>query len=78
MMTEREGNEHLDLLLTISKAYVESELTWGELNKIPEFMLRGESFGTVVQKLNLDRQISADLRLMMEAIDKQAIVEFDR
>lgn len=78
MMTEPEGNEHLDLLITISKAYVESELTWGELNKIAEFMLRGESFGAVVENLNLDRQISADLRLMMETLDKQAILVFER
>lgn len=78
MMTEPEGNEHLDLLITISKAYVESEVTWGELQKIAGLMLKGESFGTAVKKLNLDRQISADLRVMMETIDKQPIGDFDR
>lgn len=75
MMTEAEGNNYLDLLITISKAYVESELTWGELDKIAQFMLNGESFDNAVKKLNIDRQISADLRVMMEAIDKQALID---
>ena len=31
MMTKAEGNEHLDLLIAIAKAYVESDLSWAEV-----------------------------------------------
>jgi esterase/lipase len=33
MMTQAEGNKHLPLLINLTKAYVESELTWAEVEK---------------------------------------------
>jgi hypothetical protein len=33
MMTELEGNKYLDQLLTLAKTYIESELTWTEIQK---------------------------------------------
>ena len=34
MMTEPEGNHYLDLLINLAKAYVESDLTWAEVEKM--------------------------------------------
>jgi hypothetical protein len=33
MMTKLEGNNHLHLLINLAKAYVESDLTWAEVEE---------------------------------------------
>jgi hypothetical protein len=33
MMTEAEGNHYLDQLINLVKTYVESELTWAEVQE---------------------------------------------
>ena len=53
MMTKAEGNDHLDLLIAIAEAYVESGLTWAEVQEISSGMKQGDSFDTVVDKLHL-------------------------
>ncbi|MBD1908709.1 alpha/beta hydrolase [Funiculus sociatus GB2-A5] len=53
MMTKAEGNDHLDLLIAIAKAYVESGLTWAEVQEISSRMKQGYSFDTVVDELHL-------------------------
>lgn len=37
MMTELEGNHYQDLLIAITKAFVESDITWAEFEKNPKF-----------------------------------------
>ncbi|HEY9848675.1 MAG TPA: alpha/beta fold hydrolase [Leptolyngbyaceae cyanobacterium] len=75
MMTELEGNGYLDILIAIAKAYVETDLTWTQLNTITEGMLQGKSFDAVIKERNLHQQRSADLRIMMELVDKESIVK---
>lgn len=65
MMTTSEGNEHLDLLIAIAKAYVESDLTWAEVEKISELIKQGNSFNIAVNELHLSQRVSGELRWML-------------
>lgn len=58
MMTKAEGNDHLDLLIAIAKAYVESDLTWAEVQEISSRMKQGDSFDAVVDELHLRQLVS--------------------
>ncbi len=75
MMTKAEGNKYLAQLITLAKAYVESDLTWIQIQAIAEQMLQGKTFNDVVTQLNLNQQISPDLPVMMTIIDKQSILD---
>jgi hypothetical protein len=44
MMTLAEGNNYQNLLITIAKAYVESDLTWVEVKEIGDRMAQGKTF----------------------------------
>ena len=65
MMTKAEGNEHLDLLLAIAKAYIDSEITWNEVEQIRDLLNQGYSFKTAVTQLHLSQHVSPDLFLML-------------
>ncbi len=65
MMTKAEGNDYQNLLIAIAKAYVESDLTWAEVQEIGDRMRQGYSFNTVVNELHLSQRVSPDLSTMM-------------
>lgn len=73
MMTKQEGNDYQNLLITMAKAYVESNLTWKEVEEIGYRMTQGKTFNAVVAELNLQKQVSADMPAMMTMVDKRAI-----
>ena len=75
MMTKAEGNDYLGLLITLAKAYVESDLTWSEVEEIGSLMLQGKTFDAAVAQLNLNQQVSPELSVMMTVIDKQILVK---
>lgn len=64
MMTKAEGNNYLELLIAIAKAFVESDLTWAEVEQIHEFVRQGYSFNTAIDQLNLIQRVSPELRWM--------------
>ena len=70
MMTQAEGNDHHYLLIAIAKAYVESDLTWAEVEEIGSRMRQGYSFNTVINQLNLSQRVSPDLPTMMAMFNK--------
>ncbi len=74
MMTKAEGNDYQNLLITIAKAYVESNLTWAEIEEIGYHMAQGKTFNTVVTELHLSERVSPDMLTMMTLVDKKAIV----
>ena len=74
MMTFAEGNDYQNLLIAIAKAYVESNLTWAEVEEISYQMLQGKTFNTVVSQLDLSQRVSADLSTLMTIIDQEAII----
>lgn len=73
MMTQQEGNAYENLLITLAKAYVESDLTWPEVEEIGYRMTLGKPFHQVVAELGLHAKASADMPAMMTMVDKRAI-----
>ena len=69
MMTFAEGNDHQNLLITIAKAYVESDLIWAEVKEMGYQMAQGKTFNTVVSELNLSQRVPPDIAAMMPIID---------
>lgn len=75
MMTKAEGNEYQDLVIAVAKAYVESDLTWKEVEEIAYQMLfQGKTFDTVVQTLSLTSRVSPDLQTLISLLDKPTII----
>jgi pimeloyl-ACP methyl ester carboxylesterase len=75
MLTKPEGNRYLAQLLTLAKAYVESDLTWSQVKEIAAQLLLGKTFDTVAAQLHLNQPISPELPVMMTVIDKHALVD---
>jgi pimeloyl-ACP methyl ester carboxylesterase len=75
MLTKIEGNDYQDLIVTVAKAYVESDLTWFQLLEIGSYMLQGKTFEVSIKELNLSRQLSPDLSVLMALLDAQTIVD---
>jgi esterase/lipase len=61
MMTRAEGNEFIDLLIAVIKAYVESDITWAEVEAIRQRITQGQSFDNAVAELNLSQRTTPDL-----------------
>lgn len=73
MMTQADGNQYQNLLIAITKAFVESNLTWAEVEEIGYRMSQGRTFNAVVAELNLTSKASRDMPAMMTLVDKRAI-----
>ncbi|BAY47101.1 phospholipase/carboxylesterase [Scytonema sp. HK-05] len=76
MMTKAEGNKYQDLLITVAKAYIESDITWTEVMEIGYQILQGKSFDTAVKKLNLSERVSQDLSVMLAVMNKKMIIDY--
>jgi esterase/lipase len=74
MMTKNEGNLYENLLITMAKAYVESDLTWNEVEEIGYRMTKGKTFNAVVAELKLQAKVSPSMPAMMTMVDKWSIV----
>jgi esterase/lipase len=61
MMTRAEGNDCLDLLIAVTRAYIESDLTWSEVQEISDRVRQGQCFEATIAELNLGRRASPDL-----------------
>ncbi|MEC4812505.1 MAG: alpha/beta fold hydrolase [Scytonema sp. PMC 1069.18] len=75
MMTKLEGNDYVGLLISIVKAYLESDITWSELITIGEKVLQGNLLETAVKELNLSQQVSPFLSVMLAGMDKRLIID---
>ncbi|RUR84086.1 alpha/beta hydrolase [Chlorogloeopsis fritschii PCC 9212] len=75
MMTKAEGNNYQDLLITIAKAYIESDITWDELLKIGYQILQGKNFDFAASQFNLTKQISPDVSVLLTVMEKKTIIE---
>ncbi|NEQ50299.1 MAG: alpha/beta fold hydrolase [Leptolyngbya sp. SIO3F4] len=73
MMTEQEGNRFTNLLNVITKAYIESNLTWHEVEEIAYRMTKRRTFRSVVTDLGWQDKVSRDMPAMMTLVDKWEI-----
>lgn len=76
MMTQLEGNKYVGLLVTLVKAYVESDITWTQVKEIGYQMLQGKTFDAAVEELNLKQHVSPDLSVLITVIDKQILIDY--
>lgn len=74
MMTKAEGNDFQNLVFTIAKAYVESDLTWAEVKSIVYEMLQGKTFDTIITQKNLTQRLSPALLKLIAISNKQEII----
>jgi esterase/lipase len=74
MMTKFEGNNWENLLNVMAKAYVQSDLTWAEVEEIAYRMTAGKTFPQVVAELKLQAKASPDMPAMITMVDKREIV----
>jgi len=75
MMTTVEGNQWQHLLNVMTKAFVESDLTWAEVEEIAYRMTEGKTFNQVVAELGWQEKASRDMPAMITMVDKRAIAE---
>ncbi|TVQ08312.1 MAG: alpha/beta fold hydrolase [Leptolyngbya sp. DLM2.Bin27] len=73
MMTTQEGNRYQHLLNVIIQAFVESDLTWAEVEEIAYRMTQNRTFKAVVADLGWQAKCSKDLPAMITMVDKWAI-----
>lgn len=69
MMTVGEGNENLNLLIAVAKAYVKSDLTWAEVTEICDRLRLGNLFDTVIDQLHLRQSVAPELFTVTGIID---------
>ena len=65
MMTSAEGNGCVELLFEIVKAYVDSDLTWQEVEAIRDRVAQGESFDAVVSASDWSDRTSPALKTLV-------------
>lgn len=70
MMTKLEGNNYITQLLMITKSYIDSDLTWGEVKAIGNHMLQGKTFNAAVDELNLTQQVSPELSMIITLLNQ--------
>jgi esterase/lipase len=75
MLVKEEGMQWANLLNVMAKAYIQSKLTWGEVEEIAYRMTEGKTFPAVVQELGLASKVSPDMPTMMTMVNKREIVE---
>lgn len=75
MMRAEDGNNYAYLLVTLAKAFVESDLTWAEVKQIAYYMTQGRTFYSVVDHLRLSSKVSPDMAAMITMVDKRQIIE---
>lgn len=61
MMTQTEGNQFVELLISVARAYVESDLTWAEVQTIRDRVAQGQSFDETVAGLGLQKRTTDTL-----------------
>jgi carboxylesterase len=74
MMTRAEGNKWEDVLNSMAKAFVESNVTWTEIEDIAYAMTKGKMFDQAVKQLKLSDRVSRDLPTVLTMVDKREIV----
>lgn len=75
MMTIAEGNQYQDLLITIVKAYLSSDITWHELIELGNHILQGQTFENAASNLNLAQRVSPDVSVLLAVMDKKMMID---
>lgn len=69
MMTKAEGNNYLDQLILLATAYIESELTWAEIEEVSLKIKQGGTLNAVINQLNINRNFYSVLSLISNYVN---------
>ncbi|MGB5961989.1 MAG: alpha/beta fold hydrolase [Coleofasciculaceae cyanobacterium] len=70
MMTKAEGNNYLDQLILLAIAYIESQLTWGDIKDITEQVKLGKTLAIIANQQKLNRQVYLALALLVNYLSR--------
>ncbi|MDZ8185742.1 MAG: alpha/beta fold hydrolase [Nostoc sp. ChiSLP02] len=65
MMTKLEDNDYEELVITLAKAFVESNLTWVEFEQMAKRITEGHTDDQIMREFNVDAQVFQQLSAMM-------------
>ncbi|MBE9210753.1 alpha/beta hydrolase [Nostoc sp. LEGE 06077] len=65
MMTKLEDNDYEELIITLARAFVNSDLTWVQFQQMANCITQGETYEQIQRELHLDTQASLQLSAMM-------------
>ena len=74
MMVKSEGMQYEFLLTRLTRAFVESSITWEDARAIAEKMDRTTTFNQAVAKLGLQSKVSGDMTTAMTMFDKRSLL----
>ena len=74
MMVPSEGMDQAFLLTRLTRAFVESSVTWEEVRAIATKLDRSTTFEQTVEQLNLKNKVSGDMNAAMTMFDKRSLV----
>lgn len=75
MLLKAEGNQWENVLNIMTKAYLESKITWAEVEEIAYQMTEGKTYPQIIKELGFESKVSADLPALITMVDKREIVE---
>ncbi len=75
MLIKAEGNQWQDVLNVMSLSYVQSQMSWAEMEEIAYRMTDGKTYPQVIAELGLASKASPELPAMITMMDKRSIVE---
>lgn len=75
MMTEAQGNRYPHLLTVMIQAFMESQLTWAEVEELAYRLAQGQTFPTAVAALGWQHKCSPDLPTVITMVDKAPILQ---
>ncbi|MEM9245782.1 MAG: alpha/beta hydrolase, partial [Cyanobacteria bacterium P01_F01_bin.153] len=77
MMVPSEGMDQAFLLTRLTRAFVESSVTWEEVRAIATKLDRDTTFDQAVEQLGLTSKVSGDMNTAMTMFDKRTLVMAD-
>ncbi|MEB3179377.1 MAG: alpha/beta fold hydrolase [Nostocaceae cyanobacterium] len=75
MMTKQEGNNYPNLLTALTKAFVESDISWNKLIEIGYQILEGNTFDNAVNIVNSSQKVDPNVAVLLTVMDNQTIVD---
>jgi esterase/lipase len=75
MMTKPEGNNYPNLLISLVKAYVDSDITWNKLIEIGYQILLGNTFDNAVNIVNSTQKVDPNVSILLTVMDNQMIID---
>ncbi|MBD2102083.1 carboxylesterase [Leptolyngbya sp. FACHB-261] len=75
MMRQVDGNQWENLLIGLTRAYLESDFTWKELGDLAVAMTKGKTVNQALTQFGWTQRATPNLPIMLTMMDKRSLVE---